>query len=436
MRVSALVSARGPLWTAGGIIVSAVAAFGASMLLVAKTSPGVFADIAILTVTLLTISNILRFGADRIFIGEVNAASLGGGEPAGVRRGASLIAFGILAGGVGAVVVFLSPVRYVFDYALTTPLTGWERSLGALWLACDVVRMVTSEGHRSGYHFKSAALAGVGVRAPLYLAILVGFAAADGTLTRTAVISASTLASVAVALVSLSTVSLRFPWWSGRPVQSGLHLWRGHVSMLLTTVAASFIGGADIWIVGATIGHTSAAPYAFAVTVVAGIGMLTSAVASGLSPYIAKCLREDGPSGMQRMLRPYVQRSSLLAVLAYGLLLVAAEPIAVALGGESYHGVLPLVAILGAGQVVGVFAGPGGGVLAVSRLYRALCTITCSVAVAAVGLEFLAGTLTGNVMILAIASSAATAALHVGANFALARRLDMTTHVFTRPVLT
>ena len=78
MRVPAPVSSRGPLWTAGGIVASAVAAFGASMLLVARTSPGVFADIAIFTITLLTLSNILRFGADRIFIGEVNAASMGG----------------------------------------------------------------------------------------------------------------------------------------------------------------------------------------------------------------------------------------------------------------------------------------------------------------------------------------------------------------------
>jgi O-antigen/teichoic acid export membrane protein len=436
MRASALVSARGPLWTAGGIIASAVAAFGASMLLVARTSPAVFADIAIFTITLLTLSNILRFGADRIFIGEVNAASKVGGEPAGVRRGASLIAFGLVAGGVGAVAIFLSPLRYIFDFALTTPLTGWERLFGAVWLASDVVRMVTSEGHRSGYRFKSAAMAGVGVRAPLYLAILVGLAAVEGTLGRTMILGASALGSVAVALISLLTVSPRFPWWSGKPVQSGLHLWRGHVSMLLTTVAATLIGGADIWIVGATTGDATAAPYAFAVTVVAGIGMLTSAVASGLSPYIAKCLRDDGPPAMQRMLRPYVQRSSLLAALAYGLLLLVAEPIAVALGGDSYHGVLPLVAILGAGQLVGVLAGPGGGVLAVARLYRALCAITCSVAVTAVGLELLAGALTKNVMIVAIASSAATAALHVGANFALARKLDVTTHVFSQSVPT
>lgn len=430
MKASSPAGSRGPLWTAGGIVASSAAAFAASMLLVARTSPGVFADIAILTVTILTLSNILRFGADRLFIGEVNAASIGGGASSGVRRGASLIAFGIVAGVVGAIVVSLPPARYLVDYALTTPLTGLERALAALWLICDVIRMVTSEGHRSGYQFKSAALAGVGVRAPLYLAILLGFVVIDGTLTRPAIICAGAVASAAVTLISLSTISLHFPWWAGRPVQSGLHLWRGHVSMLATTVAATLIGGADIWIVGATMGDTTAAQYAFAVTVVAGIGILSSAIGSGLSPYIARCLRDDGPSATQQMLRPYVQRSSFLAVFAYALLLVGAEPIAVALGGDAYRGVLPLVAVLGAGQVIGVFAGPSGGVLAVARLYLALCTITCTVAVAAVGLELLAGTLTKSAMTVAIASSAATAALHVAANCALARKLDMTTHAF------
>lgn len=56
------------------------------------------------------------------------------------------------------------------------------------------------------------------------------------------------------------------------------------MAMVATTLAAGLIGGADVWIVGATMGDSSAARYAFAVTMVAGISILSAPIASGLSP--------------------------------------------------------------------------------------------------------------------------------------------------------
>lgn len=132
---------------------------------------------------------------------------------------------------------------------------------------------------------------------------------------------------------------------------------------------------------------------------------------------------------MRRMMVTQVRGASLLAVISYVGLLVLAEPLATLLGGDAYKGMLPLVALLGAGQLICVLAGPSGGVITVARLYRLSAMITVSVALAALVLEALAGFWGHSEVLIALASGAATGGYHVVNNIALSRRLSMTTRL-------
>lgn len=422
----------GVLWTASGLVVSSVATLAANLYMVAQTPVSTYADIVVLTVTLFILGNIFRLGADRIFVGEVHAAEHQSGVVAATARGGSILAFALLSGLVGSLLAWLPPLSTILNRALSAPLSTFETLLVSVWLLSDVTRLVASEGHRSRYKFALATISGMGVRAPLFLLLVLAFQLGGLSLQRTTLLLAAALSSLAVSVVAFSTVGRLFPWWHGRPWQTAHPLWRGHMAMVATTLAAGLIGGADVWIVGASMGDSSAARYAFAVTMVAGISILSAAIASGLSPYMAAGLNNQDLEPMRRMMVTQVRGASLLAVTAYVGLLVFAEPLATLLGGDTYKGVLPLVALLGAGQLMCALAGPSGGVITVARLYRLSAMITVSVALAAVVLEAIAGFWGQSEVLIALASGAATGGYHVVNNIALSRRLSMTTHVFNR----
>lgn len=421
----------GSLWTAGGIVASTGAAFGANLLMVAKASTDAYADVAVLTVTLLIVGNIFRLGADRIFIGEVRAATQRDGPTVARRRGSDILGFALLSGSVGGILIALPPSSGILDRALSSPLTGRESLFVGIWLTGEITRLVASEGHRSRYRFVLATIAGVGARAPLFFTIIALLALSGVDLQRPTLLLAAAVSSLAIALFSFVTVGRLFPWWRAEPIKSSQSLWHGHVAMLLTTLAAGVIGGGDVWVVGATVGHGAVARYAFAVTMVAGIGILSAAISSGLSPFLADGLSTGDFASVKALLVRQVRRSSALAILGYSGLLLVSEPLAVRLGGDSYRGVLPLVALLGAGQVVGVIAGPSGTVITVARMYRVATTITVSVALGAVVLESLAGASGGSELLIAAASGAATGTLHVVNNIVLNNRLGITTHALS-----
>jgi O-antigen/teichoic acid export membrane protein len=400
--------------------------------MVAKAPVSTYADIVVLTVTLFILGNVFRLGADRIFVGEVHAAEHQNGVGAATARGGSILAFALLSGLLAGLLVWLPPLSTILDRALSAPLTAYETLLVGVWLVSDVTRLVASEGHRSRYKFALATISGMGARAPLFLFLVLVLQFSGLGLQRTTLLLAAAVSSLIVSVVAFSTVGRLFPWWHGRPWRTARPLWRGHMAMVATTLAAGLIGGADVWIVGATMGDSSVARYAFAVTMVAGIGILSAAISSGLSPYLAAGLNNQDLEPMRRMMVAQVRGSSLLAVIAYVGLLVLAEPLATLLGGDAYKGVLPLVALLGAGQLIGVLAGPSGGVITVARMYRLAAMITVSVAMAALVLEAIAGFWGHSEVLIALASGAATGGYHVVNNIALSRRLSMTTHVFNR----
>ena len=417
----------GTIWSGAGMVASALGSLVASMVLVANTQTSVFADVAVLTVGIAILGTVFRVGGDRIFVGEVQAARDIAGATSARDRGASLLAFSIFAAVVGGFLVAAGPLASLLNIAMSAPLSGFERILAGAWLASDIARLVVGEGHRWSLRFKLAAFSSSGARAPLFLLLVVAMLASGVAMTREHLILAGAVASVTVFVVSLLALGRRFPWWARNPFGSARELWTGHSLMLATTLAATVIGGSDVWIVGAAIGHAPAARYAFAVSIVAGVPVVSSAVSLGLAPYLAAGLQPGNSQKTSALVVNYTRVASLLAFALYAGLLLFAQPVAVFLG-DDYRGVFQLVAILGAGQLVGVIAGPGGNVLILARQYRLIASITVGIGVTMVTITATAAWTTHSEIVVALASGSATAALNVVGSIASQHRANMPVH--------
>lgn len=411
---------NGTVWAGMGIVVSTAAVLLTNFILVSKTPTKLFADTAVLTVAVLILGTVFRLGADRIFIGEVQASK---------DRGAGLLAFSLLVGVLGGGVAASEPIANLLDRALSVDLTGTERVLVAVWLASDTSRLVVAEAHRSVDRVRMAAVAGTGLRSPLYLALVLGLISAGDPLRRQDLLLVGALASAIVLATALATVASSYPWWQANPFTSTRVLWRGHGSMLATTAAATIIGAADVYVVGASIGSEQAARYAFAVSLVGGIAIVDTAISLGISPSVARGLEPENRRTTERLVVRLTRIASGLAALLYVGLLLLSERFAVSLGGGEYKGVRPLVAMLGAGQLLGVMFGPGGSLLIIARQYSSITAVTVCVSLVMVAVTSAAGFLAGSLLLLAAASGAATAALHALGAVACRRRLGMTVHV-------
>jgi len=418
------------MWTGGGIAASSAAMFGVSLLLIGTTSTGAFADTAILTALVSMFGTLARFGADRMVVAEVHGADSQGGIDHGHDRGADLIGLSILTGALGGLAIFLPFVSRAINHALSNPLSMFERVALAIWFVSEVVRFVVAEAHRARYRFRWAALSSSGVRAPLYLILLIGLGVARGRLPRDLIIAAASFSSLIVCLVSIGAVSPTFRWWRAHPIRSGRRLLAGHVSMVLTTFAASLIGGVDVWILGSTMSDDVTATYALAVTLTAGLAMLGAAITGGVAPYLAAALANGRHTQIQSEIIKLVRLSSVIVVVIYFALVVLVKPLASTFGGKSYAEVTIFVAILGAGQILNSLAGIAGTVLIVARRYSTLMAVTVGVSLVAVGLEVVAGFGFHSALMVAVVSGAATGILPIVGSIVLFRLLGLRSDAF------
>ena len=423
-------AAHGSLWTAAGMVSSTVALFAANGLVVAQAPTHVFADMVVLTMSMMVLGTVFRVGTDRIFVGEVHSAEVADGREAARARGGGLLAGACVLAGGGALLLLTPVLARPIDLALTDDLGTGERFLLAGWLVSDVVRIVVSEAHRSGQRFRLAAACGYGLRNPLFLLFVLLAALLPGDLDRSQVIGAAAAGSGVVLVLALVTISDVFAWWCHSPLAALRHSGRGHAAMLVTTLTGALIGASDVWIVGATSGPGATARYGFCVTLAAGIALLSTAVNGGLSPYLARALaaRESGP--IVALVHRYVRITSAAAFVLYLALVLLAEPVAVLLGGEDYRGVTPLIAILAAGQVLSTAAGLSGYVLTLGRRYVHVAVVTASVAALAVAGEAIAGFGWSSAIGVAVVSGLATAALPLTNNIISLRVMGIRTDIF------
>jgi O-antigen/teichoic acid export membrane protein len=415
-----------------GLVVSAVAQLFSNLLLVAMTPSTVFADIAVTTFTLVFLAIAARGGIDRMFVGEVKARLVSDGHDEAAITAGSLLAGSTLLSLIALIATGVGPLAWVIDVSLSNPLTIEERWIVGSWLACDSLRLVLAEAHRASDRFVRAAMAGFGLRAPLFLVLLLTLWITGAGHQRTDVLAAALIASAVTMAVSLPT-ALTECRWTGLSIL--LRLARSlpaHASAMASTLSASLIGGADVWLVGLCFDSQTTARYSFAVTVVASLAIPQSATSGGLAPRLAVMLTEGSLSEAQRLSVRFVRLASGLAALGYLALTVTGEAVAVALGGTTYDEVTPLLGILGAGHILATTAGISGWVLIYARRYHQMSWITTVTATLGIALEWLAAGVVGSLILLAVASACATAAIHVCSAVVSATSLRIRTDVLAR----
>lgn len=408
---------------------SAISQLGANLTLVGKTAPAVYADLAVLTIVVLFATIILRLGCDRMFVGEVEAAVAQGGAAAGRTAGARLLLLSISFGCGAAFIVALTPIANALDVSISHPLGGYERCALGVWLASDVIRLVVAEAQRSKGNFGKAAAASFGVRAPLYLSFLLVIVTVSHHVSRPEALSACAAASLVTLATTLPTALRDYPPFATSKSLYAAPRLQHNLLVVMTTLSAAIIGGADIWIVGSYFPSTTTARYGFAVTIVASIAILSSAVSGGLAPQLAAHLAKGEGGAAQVISVRFVRGASILAVLGYAVVLALAEPVAVSLGGAAYRGVTTYVAILGLSQVLAVMTGISGWLLIYGRHYREMMLITVGVGLLSVLLELAAAKM-GLPVVLALVSGTATTAIQFFSNVVSSRRIGLRSDAF------
>ncbi|KRE97271.1 hypothetical protein ASG76_00640 [Nocardioides sp. Soil774] len=409
---------------------SALGTLGATAVMVAVSSAGVYSDVAIVTLVVLLTSMVAQLGADRVAVAEVHGA--GAGAHSGRQRGAELLGL-VSLNGVVAAALLISPIGLpLLETPLTSPLSLVEKLAVAAWVCSDTIRLVAAELHRANYRFGWALVSGMGVRAPLFLGAISVLGVVKHDVDRTSLLVAAAIASAVVLLVSMSRASLDFPWWVARPLRALKRLWRGHLSMVLTTCAAALIGGADVWIIGATAEGAVAAPYALAVTVVSGLTIATTAITGGVLPYLAQAVSKGELSEITPRLVPFVRIACLLVVVGYVVIVSLSRPAAILLGGEAYTDITIFVAVLGAGQIVNVAAGIAGAVLIATRRYTALMRATTSVSLLVVVGEAVSGFVFDSPLMVCAVSATGTGLLSVVCAATVRRVSGIRTDAFAR----
>lgn len=422
----------GSVWTAVGMATSSVGTLLANFVLVAFSSSRTFADMAVLTVATTILSGVFRIGTDRIFVAEVGAMAVRDGQDAARRHGARLIATAGLSAAIGVAMVLLGPLTLVFSHSVASPLSWPERDLMAAWLAADIIRMVVAEAHRAQRRFLFAAVSGYGLRSPLYLLALLAAHLAGGELQRWEALAAAAGASVVVCVASTPSAARVYKWWTANPFRGLRRTIGGHVLMLVSSLSAMLIGSADVWIVGATMEHRVTAQYGLAVSAVAGLAVLSTAINGGLSPYIATAIASKDTLRVTRTTVRYVRFTSVLAAVGFAAIACVLEPLARTLGGQDYRGVTAFAVILGLGQVISTMAGLSGYVLTAARHYHLVTIVTAAVAAASLLGEIMSGFILNDVVVLAVFSASATAALPIINNIVSRRRLGIRTDCFAR----
>ena len=423
----------GSIWSGVGMAGSAAATLVANLFVVWSAAPAVFADLTVITIGVTIIAGVFRFGTERVFVPEVQSAFVLEGQEGGRQRGADLLALAGLLAVLGGLLVAVGPLRPLLTFSLSEPFTTTEAVLVGLWVMADVFRLVGCEADRTLGRFVLTLLGGVGLRAPLFLAIVVAERVWLGTPTRLELLAAASAASMVALATGLPSVLRSFPLWRANPVRGLITSWHGNSMMLAANLTASLIGGADIWIVGATSGADDRSRYAFAVSTVAGIAMLTTAINGGLAPTLAASAAKGDRAAVISQSVRFVRIATVLAGLLLVGLVALGEPLAVFLGGESYRGVMPFLAILGAGQVMATMCGISGYVLMAFRRYSLVTLVTVITAAVVILLEVVAGFGARSAILVAVVSGLGTGVLSLANNVIAARRVGVRTDILARP---
>ena len=289
-----------------------------------------------------------------------------------------------------------------------------------VWLGSEVLRGTVADTLRALHRYKAHAIAGRGGRS---VAVLVALVVLNGTNIR---VGFSTLATLQLAANLVCVLSMGAPLRAEfRRYSDGSSRWSGVAELLrpgshllAAVIATWFLNMGDLWVVAALTDPAHVANYGIAIRLAGLAAMPLALTYNAVAPVLASFGRDRNAE--TRFLQGTSAASGLLAVAAYVTTLAITAMGARAMLGAGYSMIVPLVALLGAGQMVNSATGHCSVVLALHGRERLLGRATIAVAIVAIPIELVIGSQLGPIGV-AVVSGAATAAVNL-IYFTLSRR--------------
>ncbi len=395
-------------WTSAGSLTAAVAATLTAGLVVSNAEPATYGDFGVLVAIGLLISNGLRLGADKMVASEVRRSS---GDD-GFRCGQDLLALSLTAALLGLVVLVAAPVDLVLNLAQSTALSTTDMVFFGTLVGSDIFRLTAAEAIRAQFRAAHASITGNAGRALAFGGFLLAAALGGKDFDRTLLLACAAAASSTSGIAGAVVARQHYRLTAGRPIGRVREQWRGHTAMTAATLSATIIGSADIWLVGGFVGAEAAARYSLAVSATGLVGILLTASHVAIQPYLADLLGRGASDDAQQMSSKLARMGSVAGGLGLVVVALAAEPLAVAVGGEAYRGVRVLCMILGLGILSGLIIGPAGVALIAVGRYAIMGRLAVTSAVLALVTESSAAFITGSEVPIAFCSAFAVTVLH------------------------
>ena len=396
---------RSGSFVVGGGILSTVLAAVLTTILGVELGDDGFGAYAFVIATAGLFASIARFGLSPIVVRDI-ARSVTEESPLGSRTPVTT-ALSIItpASALIALLIVSPPGQALFEATgdLSTTMVG---AMAVIFLG-QAFFTINAESLRGLHHHAGASFVGLPIQRLVAL-VLVAFAVyvlgAEFDPAMAAWLTG--VAAIAALVVSAAVLWGRVRRLPGeRPTKlSAVRMARAGAPVLLTNVLGFAAVRLPVWVLPVLSDLGEAGVFALATAYVTLIRFGHKTMTQTLSPYIAESYLKGSPSDLQRRIRVAAAATTLVALAASVVLVVAGTLIVPRLFPAGFADSVAVAAILLVGTVAVAAAGPSGLLLNVSgnerRMARA-SSISIALAVAAVGPAAAAGGAIGTAIVMA-----------------------------------
>lgn len=418
---------KGSAWALGGKVVAAACGVLVNALL-ARLLPPTDLGVYFLAFAIASIGVLVGpLGSSQVVIRQV-AEGLEVGDRAGVGR-ALLTGFGLTAIGTMAfALILLSPLGHLLAGGLLhSPALAGVLAIVAVWTAASAFQRLAADAWRG---FKEIARATTFETLGSNLLALSFFTVV--WIWRPHVGLGEILWLTALSCTLPALLGAWFLWreigpWEGKSDGMQFRLLHAAWPLLVTNVMLYVLAQADLWLVGALRTTKDVAVYGAAQRLVLLQAAPLLIVNAVVPPIIAQLYARGARADLQHWMRKVAGVATVPALVLLAIFIVFGGQILSLVYGPFYVEGHLVLAILGIGQVLNVWAGSCGMALIMTGQERAMMSITVPCALLTVVLSWLGGASYG-IAGVAVGSTIGLAIQNLSMVIAARRRLGIWTH--------
>jgi O-antigen/teichoic acid export membrane protein len=248
--------------------------------------------------------------------------------------------------------------------------------LGGAWLAGLAIANLVAEAFRGLHGYRMAgALSGAASNLLLLAALVLVFLTSN-RIELALAIGLAVAASIAIAIAGLAVLHRRMAILGPADAVSMRQMLAVSLPLLVTSLAIFVSTQADLWLLGMYRSQDEVGIYGAAVRLVTLVLMPMLMMNAVLAPAISEQFSSANLRRLERLLRGSAALVGLPALLALGVIGLAASPLLGWIYGDAYRSGAIALAWVSAGQVVNVLCGSAAVVLMMTGHQRAAMTIS------------------------------------------------------------